>query len=94
MAAPLPQTASLLHRLWRALPREPRRRALYGAIDLVAPRAAPAESLRPGPVAVGGALSTASGLGESARLCLAALRALGWDAEHADLSRFFLRPDL
>jgi glycosyltransferase involved in cell wall biosynthesis len=43
---------------------------------------------------VGGALGTASGLGESARLCLNALRALGWDAGHADISEFFLRPDL
>ncbi len=93
-AAPLPQITSLLHGIWRALPREPRRRALYGAIDLVAPRAGSAESLRPGPIAVGGSLSTASGLGESARLCLDALHRLGWNAEHADLSALFLRPDL
>ena len=43
---------------------------------------------------VGGQLTTASGLGESARLCLDALRALGWDAGHADISDLFLRPDL
>jgi glycosyltransferase involved in cell wall biosynthesis len=39
-------------------------------------------------------LSTANGLGESARLCLDALRALGWDAGHLDVSTLFLRPDL
>jgi glycosyltransferase involved in cell wall biosynthesis len=50
--------------------------------------------LRQGPIAVGGQLSTASGLGESARLCLDALRALGWDAHQVDVSAFFLRPDL
>ena len=39
-------------------------------------------------------MTTASGLGESARLCLDALRALGWDAGHLDISDLFLRPDL
>ncbi len=43
---------------------------------------------------VGGQLTTASGLGESARLCLDALRELGWDAGHLDVSHLFLRPDL
>lgn len=43
---------------------------------------------------VGGALTTASGLGESARLCLDAIRTLGWDAKHLDVSSLFLRPDL
>jgi len=51
-----------LHSVWRALPRDLRRRALYSAIDLVAPRATPAARLRPGPVIVGGQLTTASGL--------------------------------
>ncbi len=63
-------------------------------IDLVAPRAEAAGRLKPGPVVVGGQLTTASGLGESARLCLDALRTLGWDAGHADVSHLFLRPDL
>lgn len=67
---------------------------LYSAIDAVAPRAAPANRLRPGPVIVGGQLTTASGLGESARLCLDALRKLGWDAGHLDVSNLFLREDL
>ncbi len=83
-----------LHTIWRALPRGLRRRALYSAIDAVAPRAGPVASLRPGPVIVGGQLTTASGLGESARLCLDALRTLGWDAGHLDVSHLFLREDL
>jgi glycosyltransferase involved in cell wall biosynthesis len=83
-----------LHSVWRALPRDLRRRALYSAIDLVAPRATPASRLKPGPVIVGGQLTTASGLGESARLCLDALRGLGWDAGHLDISHLFLRTDL
>jgi glycosyltransferase involved in cell wall biosynthesis len=71
-----------------------RRRVLYSAIDLVAPRATPLARLRPGPVIVGGQLTTASGLGESARLCLDALRKLGWAAGHLDVSRLFMREDL
>jgi glycosyltransferase involved in cell wall biosynthesis len=92
--APLSALTSGLHAIWRALPREARRRALYSAIDLVAPRATPVSRLRPGPVIVGGQLTTASGLGEGARLCLDALRSLGWDAGHLDVSRLFLREDL
>ncbi len=76
------------------MPRAARRKLLYGAIDAVAPRATPADRLKPGPLTVGGQLTTASGLGESARLCLDALRALGWNAGHADVSSLFLRPDL
>jgi len=91
---PLSALTSSLHSVWRALPRELRRRALYSAIDLVAPRATPVSRLKPGPVIVGGQLTTASGLGEGARLCLDALRALGWDAGHLDVSRLFLREDL
>jgi glycosyltransferase involved in cell wall biosynthesis len=90
----LAQLASLLHGFWRALPRDLRRRTLYDAIDLAAPRAEAPRRLKPGPVIVGGALSTASGLGESARLCLDALRALGWDPGHLDVGGMFLRSDL
>jgi glycosyltransferase involved in cell wall biosynthesis len=90
----LTSTLSIPHRLWRALPRDLRRKALYGAIDGLAPRPSPPDRLRPGPLAVGGLLTTASGLGESARLCRDALRALGWDPRHADLSAFFGRQDL
>jgi glycosyltransferase involved in cell wall biosynthesis len=90
----LPSVGSFLHSTWRLLPRDLRRGALYGALDLTAPRASSAASLKPGPLIVGGQLTTASGLGESARLCLTALRDLGWNAGHADVSRFFLRSDL
>jgi len=90
----LPSLGSILHGAWRWLPRDLRRKALYGALDLTAPRATPFARLKPGPLIVGGQLTTASGLGESARLCLDALRTLGWDAGHADISRLFLRSDL
>jgi glycosyltransferase involved in cell wall biosynthesis len=90
----LPEVGALLHGAWRLLPRDLRRKALYGALDLTAPRAGSADRLRPGPLIVGGQLTTASGLGESARLCLDALRNLGWDAGHADISHLFLRTDL
>ncbi len=90
----MPPITTVVHGLWRSLPREFRRKALYRAIDAVAPRAPPPEKLRPGPVVVGGALSTASGLGESARLCLDALGGLGWNPGHLDVSRLFLRADL
>jgi glycosyltransferase involved in cell wall biosynthesis len=93
-AVPLSVLTSGFHTIWRALPRDLRRRALYSAIDAVAPRATPEARLRPGPVIVGGQLTTASGLGESARLCLDALRTLGWDAGHLDVSHLFLREDL
>jgi len=67
---------------------------VHGLIGMLAPAACPPDQLKPGPVVVGGLLSTASGLGEGARLCLDALHDLGWDAGKADLSSFFLRPDL
>ncbi len=66
---------SLPHRLWRLLPAQHRRRALTTAAALLAPRIArtyPAAS-QPG-LAVVGELSRASGLGEGARLILAALQ--------------------
>lgn len=74
---------SLLHRAWRGLPPDLRRRAFVAASAAIAPRpdrAAP----RPdpaAPVAVGGEIGRASGLGEGARLMLAALRQAGVPAE-------------
>jgi glycosyltransferase involved in cell wall biosynthesis len=70
-----------LHRLWRWLPARPRRLALTHAVALVAPRPdRPPPPVQRG-LAVGGELSRASGLGEVARLSLAAL-------EHLDVPRF------
>ncbi|MCW2249577.1 glycosyltransferase involved in cell wall biosynthesis [Azospirillum fermentarium] len=52
------------------------------------------EDIRPGPVAVAGQLSTASGLGEGARLGLQALREAGADVRAADLGPAFDQVDL
>ncbi len=66
-----------LHHLWRALPRQARRRWLARGAALVAPRPdRPAPPAREG-VAVAGELARASGLGEGARLMLHALRNAG-----------------
>jgi glycosyltransferase involved in cell wall biosynthesis len=66
-----------LHRLWQALPAQARRRAFARLSSLVAPRPDwPPPPARAG-VVVAGELSRASGLGEGARLMLAALRTLG-----------------
>lgn len=75
-----------LHRLvWQSLPREFRRNALFRATELLAPRAtrdvAAAE-----PIIVAGYLSTASGLGESARLALESLSGAGLDVRGFDLA--------
>ena len=65
-----------LHRLWRGLPQGPRRHLLATGTGWLAPRPTqPPPACRIG-AAVVGELSRASGLGESARLHLAALDAL------------------
>ena len=73
-----------LHRLWRGLPQGPRRRLLATGTGWLAPRPSrPAPACRVG-AAVVGEVSRASGLGESARLHLAALGVLGvphWGAD-------------
>ncbi len=75
----IPGTTALhpLHRLWRLLPPEPRRRFLARATALVAPkpdRNAPGERESIGVV---GEVTRASGLGEGARLIHHALRSIG-----------------
>lgn len=67
----------LLHRAWRALPAGPRRRALASAAALLAPRLTQPPPRATSGVIVGGELTRASGLGESARLMLRALDVLG-----------------
>lgn len=75
--APTHPHLRLTHRLWRALPAGPRRRALSSATALMAPR----PDRVPPPAAVGlavaGELTRPSGLGESARLMVSALAAMG-----------------
>ena len=66
-----------LHRLWRGLPQNARRRLLTQGTALLAPHPdQPAPPVRSG-IAVAGELDRASGLGEGARLMLHGLDALG-----------------
>ncbi len=84
-----------LHRAWQALPQGPRRRALSRASALLAPRPDwPAPVARAG-IVVGGEISRASGLGEGARLMLAALAILrvpAWQMECGLLQSGEARP--
>lgn len=75
----------LTHRLWRALPAGPRRRALSSATALLAPRPDRVPPPARGGLAVAGELSRPSGLGESARLMLAALDGMGTPALPLDI---------
>ena len=76
----------LFHRhLWQRLPRSWRREALFHASVLAAPR--PSAHAKPSaPVLVAGVLRTASGLGESARLCHDALKLSGLPVYGIDLT--------
>jgi glycosyltransferase involved in cell wall biosynthesis len=77
---------SFLHRqVWQRLPRSWRRRALFGASAWAAPRVAP--NAKPAlPIIVAGPLRTASGIGETARLCHSALAAAGLPVYGLDLT--------
>jgi glycosyltransferase involved in cell wall biosynthesis len=80
------------HRLiWQRLPRRFRREALFRASAWVAPRpAATAAAVKP--VIVVGSLRTASGLGNSARLCHDALKAAGMPVLGIDLTTALMQP--
>ncbi len=79
--------------LWRRLPMRLRRSAIHGAIDLLQPRLSSVSRDivldRQAPRIVVGLLSSASGLGQSARLAAAALRSQGYRVLGIDLSHFF-----
>jgi glycosyltransferase involved in cell wall biosynthesis len=87
-----------LHRLWRLLPRERRQALFYALTSGLAPRPSPLSTALPrlidGPVTVAGLLSTTTGLGEGARLCLDAFQRLGFDTRAADLSAAFDQADM
>ena len=84
---------ALLHRhVWQYLPQEWRRAVLFRATALVAPRPTP-EADPATPIIVCGALRTASGLGESARLCHDALRVAGLPVYGVDLAPLMMQPD-
>jgi glycosyltransferase involved in cell wall biosynthesis len=84
---------SRLHRhLWQRLPRRPRRSVLLHAAALAAPR--PSSKASPAlPLIVGGCFRTASGLGESARLCHDALKAAGLPVFGIDLTSVLMQPE-
>jgi glycosyltransferase involved in cell wall biosynthesis len=75
-------------RVWRLLPRDLRREALFGAMAALAPRPDP-EPPPPGaagPVTVAGYFGASTGLGSAARRLVAALRLAGFDVLEADLT--------
>ena len=85
MAAPL----SLPHRLWRTMPAGLRRAALLRTSARLAPRPDRVPPAPCGGIAVCGELARASGLGEGARLMIAAARSLGvavWEIDTGDLA--------
>lgn len=82
----------LLHRnVWQRLPRSWRREGLFRAAGLLASR--PTIGARAAqPLIVAGAARTASGLGESARLCHMALKASGARVCGVDLTKALMQP--
>lgn len=77
---------SFVHRhIWGRFPRTLRREALFSATRLIAPRPSRNVSAS-GPIYVAGALRTASGLGEAARLAYKALEDSGLDVRGIDLT--------
>lgn len=78
---------SLLHKqLWQRLPRNLRRSALFQATALAAPKPTP-DARAAHPIIVVGAFRTASGLGQSARLCYDALNQAGIPVLGIDVTR-------
>ena len=83
---------AFFHRnVWQRLPRSLRRRALFGVTRGLAPSIDP--SARPQePIIVAGVMRSTTGLGESARLSYAALRASGKRVYGIDLSKGLRQP--
>lgn len=80
-------TGTFLHRhLWQHLPRSARRRALFGVTQHFAP-AIDETALPQEPIIVAGVLRSTTGLGQSARLAYAALRASGRRVFAIDLTK-------
>jgi glycosyltransferase involved in cell wall biosynthesis len=83
----------LVHRhVWQRLPYLTRRRLLFAATGVIAPRpnvvAQPSE-----PIIVVGPFRTATGLGQSARLCYDALRLTGVEVRGIDLTSTLMQPE-
>jgi glycosyltransferase involved in cell wall biosynthesis len=82
----------LIHRhVWQRLPYHTRRKVLFAATAAVAPR--PTATAQPSaPYIVVGPFRTASGLGQSARLCYEALRLAGLDVRAIDVTSTLMQP--
>jgi glycosyltransferase involved in cell wall biosynthesis len=88
MATETPSRRSTLRRLWQTLPQATRRQILFDVSRFIAPL--PDAHPRGGlPVAIAGLFSTASGIGEGARLAYTALEAAGLTPAAFDLSQAF-----
>lgn len=86
--APVPRRRSALRRLWQRLPQSTRARLLFDVSRILAPL--PDTNPRGGrPVGIAGLFSTASGVGEGARLAYASLDRAGFAPAAFDLSPAF-----
>ncbi len=74
------------HGVWRLLPRRLRRAGLFSIARALAPKPEHHATPPSGPVVVAGFLSSATGLGEAARLNAQALRQAGYPVATIDLS--------
>jgi glycosyltransferase involved in cell wall biosynthesis len=80
--------------VWRNLPVWLRRKLLLNVVNRIAPSVDPRPADPIEPIVVAGLLSTASGTGESARLCLQSLLLSGCTTKGVDLSETFHQKDL
>lgn len=87
-SAGTPSQPSALRRLWRYLPQHTRNQLQSNLTRLIAPT--PDRNARGGfPIGIAGMFSTASGIGEGARLAYASLDAAGYAPAAFDLSAAF-----
>ena len=92
-AEPMPPRRSALRRLWQRLPQNTRTQLLFDVSRMLAPM--PDANPRGGfPIGIAGLFSTASGVGEGARLAYASLEAAGLAPTAFDLSPAFGQVEL
>ena len=92
-AEPMPPRRSALRRLWQRLPQNTRTQLLFDVSRMLAPL--PDANPRGGfPIGIAGLFSTASGVGEGARLAYASLEAAGLAPTAFDLSPAFGQVEL
>ena len=89
----MPVRRSALRRLWQRLPQTTRTQILFDVSRMLAPQ--PDANPRGGfPLAIAGLFSTASGVGEGARLAYASLEGAGYAPAAFDLSAAFGQSEL